>query len=247
MEKQGPGKPNFGTPKIPGGPVVLGHRGSGAGPGENTLAAFVQAVADGADGVELDARRTVDGALVVHHDPVIPGAGAVSELTVRDLPAQVPLLEAALDALGAGLVNIEVKNLPHEAGFDPDELTARQVAALVSERRSWLSVVVSAFTPASLRAALEAAPEAVTGWLLPGGLDVAALVEPAARAGYAALHPHHSLVAGDWVAAAHHRGLSVNTWTVNEAADLRRVVAAGVDAVITDSVATARSVLASDP
>ena len=63
------------------------------GVGENTLEAFVRARRLGADGVELDVRRTADGALVVHHDPEIAGVGAGrTSWPPAELPAWVPLL-----------------------------------------------------------------------------------------------------------------------------------------------------------
>lgn len=218
---------------------LLGHRGTGVGEGENTLEAFAEALRLGADGVELDVRRTADGALAVHHDPVIGGLGPLCELAVRELPASVPLLGAALDTLAGAFVNIEVKNIPLEAGFDPDELTARHVAALVGERRLAGSVLVSAFTPASLDAVRQAAPDLATGLLFPPQIDPLEALERAAGAGYAALHPHHSVVTPALIEAVHSRGLAVNVWTVNEPARMRELAGAGVDALITDRVATA--------
>ena len=75
----------------PDGPVmVLAHRG-GAGPWrENSLEAFSVALALGADGVELDVRRSADGELVVHHDAEVPGSGLIHERRRDQLPAWVP-------------------------------------------------------------------------------------------------------------------------------------------------------------
>ena len=70
--------------------AVHAHRGSPdpvAGIRENTLAAFARARRLGADGVELDVRLTRDGALAVHHDPVVPGVGAVADLARAELPS----------------------------------------------------------------------------------------------------------------------------------------------------------------
>ena len=88
--------------------LVLGHRGAPGLAQENTIAAFVAAARLGADGVELDVRRTADGALVVHHDAAIADVGTIAQLTVHDLPEHVPLLDAALDACFGMLVNIEI-------------------------------------------------------------------------------------------------------------------------------------------
>ena len=65
---------------------VFAHRGDTSSAAENTIGAFLAAVRAGADGVELDVRRSADGALIVHHDAAVPGVGPVSDLLVRDLP-----------------------------------------------------------------------------------------------------------------------------------------------------------------
>ena len=81
--------------------AIQAHRGSpdpAAGIRENTLDAFLRARDLGADGVELDVRMTSDGALAVHHDPVVEGIGTVSGLAAADLPPYVPLLAEVLDA-----------------------------------------------------------------------------------------------------------------------------------------------------
>ncbi|MGH9017440.1 MAG: glycerophosphodiester phosphodiesterase, partial [Acidimicrobiales bacterium] len=100
--------------------LLLAHRG-GVGPyRENTLEAFRGAIDFGADGVELDVRRSADGRLVVHHDAEVPGVGAVHDLSAGELPDWIPSLEEALDVCAGAVVNVEVKNSPLEAGFDPD-------------------------------------------------------------------------------------------------------------------------------
>src|SRR5438045_594778 len=71
-------------------PLVLGHRGASAAARENTLAAFTRAREMGADGVELDVRRTADGVLVVHHDPDAEGVGLIRSVTFADLRAARP-------------------------------------------------------------------------------------------------------------------------------------------------------------
>ena len=101
---------------------VHAHRGSpdpGSGILENTIDAFLRSARLGADGVELDVRLTRDGALAVHHDPVTPDGGPVADLDVCQLPAHVPLLDAALEARTGLTVNIEIKNLPTRPGSTP--------------------------------------------------------------------------------------------------------------------------------
>src|SRR2546426_332500 len=69
--------------------LVIAHRGASAAAPENTLAAFRLAADLGADAVELDVRRTVDGQLVVIHDASVDrttdGTGRVAALTLDQL------------------------------------------------------------------------------------------------------------------------------------------------------------------
>src|ERR1700735_4626903 len=101
--------------------AVFAHRGCTEGFTENTIDAFAEAKRLGADGVELDVRLTADGALAVHHDPVIDGVGRVAGLTVSQLPPHVPLLPDALAVCEGLVVNVEIKNDPAERGHDPGE------------------------------------------------------------------------------------------------------------------------------
>jgi len=101
---------------------ILGHRGASDHARENTLEAFVVARRLGADGVELDVRETADGALAVHHDAAIPGLGPVADLTVAQLPAYVPLLDAALEACEGMVVNV----VPRWA-VGPNEWTSSRI------------------------------------------------------------------------------------------------------------------------
>src|SRR5512146_3337233 len=83
------------VPRVPGRPLVLGHRGASAEAPENTLAAFRLAMAQGADGVELDVWRCATGEVVVIHDEETRRVAGVS-LRVPDSPL------AALRALDVG-------------------------------------------------------------------------------------------------------------------------------------------------
>ena len=65
---------------------VIAHRGANRRARENTLEAFRAAVALGSDGIELDVRRTVDGALVIHHDAQLPDGRVIRESRRDELP-----------------------------------------------------------------------------------------------------------------------------------------------------------------
>jgi hypothetical protein len=85
----------------------------------------------GADGVELDVRRTADGALVLSHDPAIEGVGLVNDLSLADLPASIATLREALEVCAGLLVNVEIKNDPNEPGHDPTDALCAEVVAEV--------------------------------------------------------------------------------------------------------------------
>ena len=240
-----------GADEHPGGAAGLqAHRGSpdpATGVVENTVEAFLRAAAWAPTVWSSTSGSTADGALAVHHDPVVAGLGPIADLRVRQLPDHVPLLAAALDACGDLVVNIEVKNLPTEPGHDPAETAARMVAALVVESGLVDRVVVSSFWPGSLDAVSAVDPSVPTGLLLAGWADPAWGLEEAGEPGCRALHPHRSLVTAELVEAAHRVGLAVATWTVDGEAESAAMAGLGVDTVITDDVASAVAALAGIP
>ena len=213
--------------------LVLGHRGASATTPENTIEAFAEARRLGADGVELDIRRTADDALAVHHDAVLPDGRKLVDLRVQELPPSVPLLESALDVCEGLLVNVEIKNAPQDPDFDAEHAIAARVAAVVSDRDQ---ILVSCFNLAPLDAFRLVDPATPTGWLTVPAWDQARAVTQAADRGHLALHPHESAVTAELVEAAHRAGLAVNTWTVDDPERMRQLATVGVDAVITNVV-----------
>jgi len=231
-------------------PLVLAHRGARRRAPENTLEAFAVARALGADGVELDVRRTRDGALVIHHDPGPAGGPVIVEADFADLRASVssiPTLAEALDECAGLLVNIEIKNLPWEPDFDADEGVADQVVALLAERGGTDRVLVSSFHLPTVDRVRERAPQVPTAFLFMMGMDLREVVDLAAARGHAAVHPDVRALGGpevgDFVAHAAERGLQVNVWTVNEPADMVRLADLGVHGLVTDVPDVARVTL----
>jgi glycerophosphoryl diester phosphodiesterase len=223
--------------------AVLAHRGVATRARENTVEAFCEARRLGADGVELDVRRSADGAVVVHHDAVIAGHGAITSLSVARLPSYVPLLEAAVVACGELLVNIELKELPGEPGWDAGYPLAAMVADFVTERGLIDRVVVSSFELAAVDAVRRVEPGVATAWLTPGGFDQLEALDTVVSRGHAGLHPHHHSITPVLVDAARRAGIALTAWTVDDLADLHRMAGAGVDAIITNRVDLARRVL----
>ncbi len=221
-------------------PLVLGHRGASAAAPENTLGAFARARELGADGVELDVRRTADDVLVVHHDPEVKGFGidrrrARSPRCARPGPRS-PTLAEALAACRGLLVNAEIKCLPWEPDADTDGSVMRcDVDAIVASQTERGDLVVRPRRPST--GSGRSAPAIPTGWLT-HGQEVAAAAQTAADARARVGQPRRprprSTAGATASRAAHDAGVRVSVWTVDDPGDARALAAAGVDSIITN-------------
>lgn len=239
-------------------PLIFAHRGACKVAPENTLPAFQAALALGADGVELDVQYSSDGKIVVMHNPTLEkttnGAGRVTAHTFADLRTldagahfapkfagtPIPSLDEVLDlARNKLLLNIELKAL--EA---PTVNLGVDVVACVRAHDMADQVVISSFNPLALRRAKKAGPEIECALLtapdLPSWMR-ARLTHWFSRMD--SIHPEHPMVDAAYMAWARSRKLPVRPWTVNEAADMRRLIALGVDAIITDVPDVVRGLL----
>lgn len=226
------------------------HRGARSVAPENTLPAFQAAIDMGVDGIELDVHCSKDGELVVIHnfdvDETTNGSGPVSSFTVEELAALdagshfdasfagvgVPTLVQALDLIGDRCrVNVEIKSLDIQQGGDQVE----PLLDLIRGRNLYKQVIVSSFNPVSLIKARWLDDRVALGVL--HGPDLPPFLRRAWTSEIIlpqALHPVQADVDADYVAWAHERTLAVNTWTVNDAGDARRLVRLGVDTLISD-------------
>lgn len=218
---------------------IWGHRGASAVKPENTLDAFAEALRLGADGVELDVRRTADGAMVVHHNADLIDGRFIYELGRDALPGSVALLDAALDVCGPMTVNVEIKNVPVDPDFDPTEAVAGQVVDLTLARNAVDRIVVSSFGLAAIDAVRARDAGIATGWLTLVAYDQMRALETAIERGHNALNPYFTAVTAELVDAAHDAGVAIYTWTVDDPDEMRRLADLGVDAIITNDVALA--------
>ena len=131
----------------PAHPLVIAHRGASYDVAEHTLAAYVEAIESGADGLECDIRMTRDGYLVCVHDRTVnrtsDGRGVVSEL---DLAGLQELDFASWHARDLGSADTLINDSPYLAGVTPDRLDEDRVLTL--ERL--LSLVADAGRPLKL-------------------------------------------------------------------------------------------------
>jgi glycerophosphoryl diester phosphodiesterase len=214
--------------------LLLGHRGCRGAFTENTFAAFDHALDAGCDGFELDVRRTADGTAVVWHDARLGGRFISRQefeglrercLTAGKLPRRPALALCALEAvlrryMHVAWMDIEVKVRGVES----------QVVELVRRYRPARGFVISSF----LRPVLVELHRMDPG--LPLGLIFDRM--PGAKVWRAMpveyMKPSARLVTAARVRQFHAEGMKVLTWTVNEAAEMRRLSEAGVDGMIGD-------------
>ena len=245
---------------------VQGHRGARARRPENTMPAFEYAIAQGVDVLELDMAVTKDGVLVVSHDPTLeppvcsgpePKAnihdlslaevrqwdcGAVQNpqfVTQQTIPGtRMPTLDEvfSLAPKGTFKFNIETKIFPDRPDLSPPPAEfVRLVLAEIRKHHLETRVYLQSFDFRTLREMKKLAPEIPLVALYSG--PAKDFVEIAREAGADIISPEYHLVTAQQVQAAHEAKLLVVPWTANLPADWERLIAAGVDAIISDDPA----------
>jgi glycerophosphoryl diester phosphodiesterase len=247
-------------------PLILAHRGARLLRAENTVGAFALGMEQGAHGVELDVHLSRDRQVVVFHDPLLERLGqphtALSSLTLNEIQAldvrslvkdgppeghavRIPTLAQVLDALPDHTrLNVELKDghVLHDDGLEVEVL--RTVARARAEHR----VLYSAFHPMRCLRLRRLAPDALVGMLHePEGHPLARDLYFLPAVAPHALHPHFSMVDHRYMDHARALRLAVHVWTVNQPAEMERLAALGVDAIITDAPDLAVRTLARTP
>lgn len=238
--------------------LLLAHRGASAAAPENTLAAFREAVRQGADGVELDVQRCASGELVVCHDETLERLAGrtwnVARTPWRKLQhaevgtrlgyaeQHIPLLEEVFEALPDDfVVNVELKC----EALD-DQGLAEEAGEWVTRSGRANQVVFSSFNPLCLLRLSRAFPALRRGYLLDPDRSYLLHGEVIASAVASfSLHPHHTRCTPARVKRWHQRGWKVATWTVDDVGEARRLQALGIDYLITNTPAAVRAGLES--
>ena len=243
---------------LEGAPLLIAHRGgSGLAP-ENTLPAFLNGAGRwGADMLELDVQASADGRCIVMHDALVDrttdGTGPVAEMTfaqLRELDAgyrftadggatfpfrgqgvRIPTIEEVLEALPTMRITVEVKagaaQAPLFEAIRRFNARDRVIAAGMYDRDRWLFGTYDGAISGSLE---ELKPfwlrhRMRLGWLRAPQCDVVQIPEE---------WNGRRLVTARLARDLHRHGIPLHVWTVNEPADMNRLLDWGIDGLISD-------------
>ncbi|RLT45533.1 MAG: glycerophosphodiester phosphodiesterase [Chloroflexi bacterium] len=242
-------------------PLVIAHQGGdGLRPG-NTLAAFENAVRLRVDMLEMDVQSTADGALVLMHDSTVDrttdGSGAVASFSLAELQqldaaydwsadggqsnpfrgtdVRVPALQEVLAAFPEMRMIIEIKQEAPALGMP--------LCTLLAAHNMQQKVLVAAFSAVAIADFRKACPqvataasqrEVVTFYLLNLVFVGAAYSPPFSALQVPERRSGLQLITPSFASTAHLKQLHLHVWTVNETDDMRRMIDAGVDGIITD-------------
>lgn len=232
------------------GPVAFAHRGGAVDAPENSMSAFAEAVAMGYRYLETDAHVTADGVVLAFHDHaldrVTDRTGTIAELPwseVREARIDgrepIPRLDELLDAFPNAFFNLDAK---HDDAVDG-------IVDVVTRTGAADRVCLASFSDrriAAMRARLPGTVSSlgsrgVTRVLAgpagrPGRLEAECIQVPPQARGVA-------LVTRRMVDRCHRLGLPVHVWTIDDPAEMHRLLDLGVDGLMTDRPAVLRNVL----
>jgi glycerophosphoryl diester phosphodiesterase len=229
---------------------IIAHRGASAAAPENTMAAVKQAIADKADWVEIDVQETADDVVVVFHDSDFMKIAnlnlkiwdaTIAELAKIDIGSsfdarfkneRVPMLRQVLaESKGKIGVIIELKYYGH------DQQLEQRVADIVESEGMQSDIMLMSLKRDKVRKMKALRPM----WEV--GLLTSAAVGDLTNAKADFLAVNTGLASRKFIRSAHESGKEVLVWTVNDVPTMSTMIGRGVDGLITDEPAVARTVL----
>ena len=216
------------------------HRGFSARYPENTMLAFQKAIETGCDGIELDIHVSRDGKIVVIHDETVNrttnGTGFVKDMDYAELRAldagkgeHIPSIEEYFDLVEKYplLTNIELKNSVFWY-----EGMEEKIIEMIRKRGMGERIIFSSFNHFSILKCKKLAPEIRCGFLVWSWIiDVGAYTK---KHGIEGIHPEYRSLTGEAVREIQSGGVAINTYTVDDRESMERLIALGVDSIITD-------------
>ena len=247
------------------GTLLAAHRGGAQIWPENSLLAFRNAIALGADFLEFDVHLSKDGEVVVIHDPALErtttGAGAVSDRTLAELRTlrlkgrdgkgteeAIPTLDEVVGLAAPTPVRLLLEIKVDARGGRYPGIEEKALAILDRHGMAGRTLVM-AFQEETVRRIRTLRPEVWVGGLYEKR-DLAEMrstvereIERLRDAGARFIGLHQGLVSSDVVEQAEQAGLLLGVWTVNDAGAMKRFIELGVGILITDRPDVARELL----
>ncbi len=218
---------------------IIAHRGFSGHYPENTLLAFQKALDFNVGGIELDVHVCKTGELIVIHDETLDRttnySGIVSQMTLAEIKKsrifsqqEVPTLTETLDLINKKcLVNIELK------GENTFQKVAECIGFYVQNHQwSYTDLLVSSFDWNQLEKIKQIDSQITVGILTDNNFQSA--LEFALVISAKAIHPHYSLLNTENCKQASRAGVEINTWTVNDPAEIEQIKKLSINGIITD-------------
>ena len=229
--------------------LIIGHKGASEIAPENTLKAFIKAIELKADMVEFDIHKTKDCEIVIIHDSDTLNTtgvqGLIKDMTLEEIkklnagegekiPTLLELIKVAKEKVG---LQIEIKS----SGL------VEKLIKLLKEENLVNTSIVSCFAFDELVKLKNLEPKLKLGFLLPAELvrvsQIKRKILKAIDKKFYAIHPHYNIANKEIIDFAHDNNLKVNVWTVNDKDVMERLIALGVDGIITDDISMANELL----
>ena len=221
--------------------LKIGHRGAKGYAPENTLMAFQKAIEMGIDGIELDVHLSLDGKIMVIHDPTIDtttnGKGVVNKLSLQEIKsfqinetpdAKIPTLEEVFDLVNQQcFINIELKS------YETAEVVVELIEKYVSEKNwNYSDFLVSSFDWNALQQVCFLNDKIPVGVLTATDLALAIAFAKFIKA--KSIHPYFHLLTKENTVLMQEKGFEIFAWTVNEVEDIHMMKLLNIHGIITD-------------
>ncbi len=244
---------------------VIAHRGANRVAPQNTMDAFKNAIKFEADGFETDVHMTSDGVPVICHnytvDKTSDGKGEIAKRTLEQLRnldfgayfhpsfkgTKIPTLDEFLSL--SARARIKVLNIEIKSPLDKNYTIADKIIEAVKAHGLFEQLIISSFDPDLLVYIKDVDEACKTGYLYSPERSITYKQVLGHEVGFAksigadAIHPFRAFVKKSVVDEAHANGIMVNPWTVNKEKDIKKLVAMGVDGIITDVPNVARKII----
>jgi glycerophosphoryl diester phosphodiesterase len=238
-------------------PTIFAHRGACAHAPENTIAAFQLAILQKADAIELDAKLSSDGSVVVMHDQTLDrttnGEGKISNYSLEVLKEldtgekfdesfrgeKIPTLSEVFESCGNNIfINVEITNYS-----SPRDSLPEKIASLVKHHKLENRIMCSSFNPLALRRFSKILPDVPLGLLALSGIRGTWARNPGSFSHYRAIHSAVKDTNRKLINKCHKYGLRVPAYTVNSLDNMLSLFQLGIDGIFTADPILAQSAL----